>query len=181
MSELELLRKEKDEFFSDHPQSPIPHEDQHGFDGLSYFDENAVLDMELPLTPGDESEVIVGTSDGAQRVYQRAGTAEFELEGEAVTVTLLSTVGHPGFFVPFRDATSGKESYGAGRYLDLEYAVDGMVKIDFNLAYNPYCAYNDAYSCPLPPYENWLTVPIPAGERDYKSDAVSSPAVRGAS
>jgi uncharacterized protein (DUF1684 family) len=72
-------------------------------------------------------------------------------------------------FLPFRDATSGNESYGAGRYLDVEPGRDGRVQSDFNLAYNPYCAYNDAFSCPLSPSENWLRVPIRAGEAAYTS------------
>lgn len=82
-------------------------------------------------------------------------------------LTLYST-GHSGYFVPFRDKTSGRETYGAGRYLDIETSQNGAVTIDFNQAYNPYCAYNDAYSCPLPPVENWLSVPIEAGELDYQ-------------
>jgi uncharacterized protein (DUF1684 family) len=90
----------------------------------------------------------------------------FEVRGEAVSLALYDS-GHPGYFLPFRDATSGKASYGAGRYLDIEPNSDGTVTIDFNLAYNPFCAYNDAYSCPLPPTENWLQVPIEAGEKDF--------------
>ena len=80
-------------------------------------------------------------------------------------LALLAT-GHNGYFLPFRDATSGNETYGACRYLDLEPAPDGSVTVDFNYAYAPFCAYNDAYSCALPPQENWLEVPVRAGERN---------------
>jgi uncharacterized protein (DUF1684 family) len=78
-------------------------------------------------------------------------------------LTLYST-GHPGYFIPFRDQTSGDTTYGAGRYLDVEPNGDGTVTVDFNYAYNPSCVYSDGYSCPLPPIENWLKVPIEAGE-----------------
>ena len=72
-------------------------------------------------------------------------------------------------FVPFRDATSGKETYGAGRYLEVESpGPDGRVRVDFNAAYNPYCAYNPDWSCPIPPGENWLSVPIRAGEKTFE-------------
>jgi uncharacterized protein (DUF1684 family) len=73
--------------------------------------------------------------------------------------------GHHPLFVPFSDGTSGHESYGAGRYLDIRAESDGSHVLDINLAYNPYCAYSEAYSCPLPPAENWLPVRIEAGER----------------
>ena len=79
-------------------------------------------------------------------------------------------MGH-GYFLPFRDATSGKETYGAGRYLDVPRGENGQVVVDFNYAYSPYCAYGDAYSCALPPRENWLTVPIEAGEMDLDSQS----------
>jgi uncharacterized protein (DUF1684 family) len=73
-------------------------------------------------------------------------------------------------FLPLRDATSGDETYGAGRYLEPLMLDDGRVLVDFNYLYNPYCAYNDAWSCPLPPRENWLTVPIRAGEKAFAAD-----------
>jgi uncharacterized protein (DUF1684 family) len=82
-----------------------------------------------------------------------------------LTALYESDAGHD-LFLPFRDATSGKESYGAGRYLDL-HAHRDEVEIDFNYAYNPYCAYNPEWNCPLPPAENWLQVPIRAGEKAF--------------
>ena len=114
----------------------------------------------------DGEEISIQTSDGQQRVYRRDARVSFEVDGESVTLAMYNT-GQPGFFIPFRDSTSGKTSYGAGRYLDIEANGDGSVTLDFNLAYNPYCAYNDSYSCPMPPHENWLTIPIEAGEKDW--------------
>lgn len=159
-------RRSKDEFFATSHHSPIEHHDRHNFAGLSYFEPNPDLVFTLPAEPADGSEVRIDTSDGQERVFHRAATVDFEVAGKTATLTLYST-GQPGFFIPFRDATSGKETYGAGRYLDIEPNADGTVTIDFNQSYNPSCVYNDAYSCPLPPAENWLQVPIEAGELDY--------------
>lgn len=161
------FRAEKDDFFRGNPHSPIPHQDRSGFSGLAYFEPAADLRFELVPEPADGAPIRVQTSDGQVREYHRAATVAFEVDGDQVTLTLLSQPSRPGYFLPFRDSTSGRETYGAGRYLDLEDAHDGRVHIDFNLAYNPYCAYDDAYSCPLPPHENWLQIPIRAGEKDY--------------
>ena len=166
MDDLREFRDAKDEFFARSTDSPLDHELRHDFDGLDYFPPNPTLVFRLPVQPGDEAEVTVGTSDGAQRTYRRAGTVSFEVNGEPARLTLYAT-GHSGYFVPFRDATSGAQSYGAGRYLDIEPNDDGTVTVDFNYAYNPTCAYNEAYSCPLPPPENWLRVRIEAGEKDF--------------
>ena len=163
-------RREKDEFFATSHHSPLDHHLQHDFDGLSYYEPNAEFVFTKSVTPADGAAVRVQTSDGRERTYTRAGTVDLPMGDAEVTLTLYST-GHPGYFIPFRDATSGKQTYGAGRYLDIDANPDGTVTIDFNLAYNPYCAYNEAYSCPLPPVENWLQVPIEAGELDFSPSA----------
>ena len=160
-------REEKDEFFATSHHSPLPHGAQSSFDGLNYYEPNPELVFDLEPKPADGEVVRVQTSDGQVREYRREATVSFEVGGEPTQLTLYST-GHPGYFIPFRDKTSGRGSYGAGRYLDIDPNADGTVTIDFNLAYNPYCAYNEAYSCPLPPHENWLQVPIEAGEKDWK-------------
>lgn len=167
MDAYSRFRAEKDEFFRDNPHSPIPHHERSSFGGLAYYEPSDQLRLDLIPEPADGTPIRVQTSDGQTREYHRAATVSFEVDGEHVTLTLLSQPDRPGYFLPFRDGTSGKETYGAGRYLDLDDPHDGTVHIDFNLAYNPYCAYDDAYSCPLPPHENWLTVPIRAGEKDY--------------
>ena len=166
MDALTDFRKRKDEFLRRHPQSPLPHHARHGFAGLPYFPENPDLALTLDIDPDVDVEIEVQTSDGQERLYRRAGRVRFTVDGHGVELTLYST-GGPGYFLPFRDATCGHETYGAGRYLDLEPNEDGTVTIDFNYAYNPYCAYDDAYSCPLPPVENWLSVPITAGEKAF--------------
>jgi uncharacterized protein (DUF1684 family) len=159
-------RKAKDEFFATDDRSPLDPHQRDSFTGLDYYDPNPELVFTVPVDPADGAEVQIQTSDGAIRSYRRTGTVSIQVHGEDVTLTLYST-GHPGLFIPFRDATSGKSTYGAGRYLDIEPDSDGTVTIDFNEAYNPFCAYSDAYSCPLPPGENWLTVPIDAGEKTF--------------
>ncbi len=168
MSQLDDFRAAKDEFFAT-PHSPLEPEDN--FSGLSYFPESNDLRYELPIEPAAGGEVTIGTSDGQARTYKRAGLVRFTVSGSDVELTLLHHIGDDGYFLPFRDATSGKATYGAGRYLDVDDAEDGLVSIDFNLAYNPYCAYSEAYSCPLPPTENWLPVAIEAGEMTYEPAA----------
>ncbi len=163
----ELLdqRAGKDDFFRLSPQSPIPEADRAGFEGLHYYEPTTALVFTVPVAAVDPEPVQVGTTTGEERTYHRVATATVNIEGTDVTLGLYST-GHPGLFLPFRDATSGKETYGAGRYLDVEPNGDGTVTLDFNDAYAPFCAYSDAYSCALPPYDNWLEVPIRAGERN---------------
>jgi hypothetical protein len=161
---LEEHRTLKDDFFRMNPHSPIPQTARGTFEGLEYFDADTDLSFTVQPESTTAEPVVIGTTTGDERSYTRAATVTLPIEGEPVTLSLYST-GHPGLFLPFRDATSGKETYGAGRYLDLNLNDDGTVTIDFNYAYAPFCAYNDAYSCALPPLENWLDVPIRAGER----------------
>lgn len=163
----ELLdhRADKDAFFHRSPQSPIPADERASFGGLAYYDPTPDLVFTVPVDVVEPEPVQIGTTTGEERTYHKVATATVVIEGNDVTIGLYST-GHPGLFLPFRDATSGSETYGAGRYLDIELNGDGTVTIDFNEAYAPFCAYSDAYSCALPPYDNWLEVPIRAGERN---------------
>jgi uncharacterized protein (DUF1684 family) len=166
MSDTELLeyRTERDHFFKHAHESPVPHEERDAFDGLAYFEQDQDLVFEVTLDPVEPTDVTITTTKGEERTYVRVATATLNIAGEETTVALYST-GHDSLFLPFRDATSGKESYGAARYLDIHPQGDGAVTIDFNYAYSPFCAFSDNYSCALPPSENWLTVPIRAGER----------------
>lgn len=167
MQEVLDHRRAKDEFFRSSHHSPLPASGRPRFKGLRYWEPDPRYAVAGPVDRNvDTSPIVIQTTDGSQRSYTRVGRVSFTIGGQQAALTLFST-GHPGLFVPFRDATSGKESYGAGRYLDLEEAGD-TVTIDFNYAYNPYCAYDEAYSCPLPPPENWLKIPIHAGERTYE-------------
>ena len=168
-------RKQKEQFFAESPRSPIPGDQQEDFPGLEYFPVDESLRFELELHEHDEKEsLVVETTTGNEQEYLRWGEFRFEVDGEAVT--LQAYKGDPDedrLWVPFRDETSGEETYGAGRYIDLErdhHYRDGVWVLDFNHAYNPTCAYNEAYECPLIPTENWLEVPIEAGEKSYPGD-----------
>ena len=161
-------RRAKDRFFKYDPASPLTDEQKKAFEGLEYYPPNLDLQFELPLERHELVETItIPTSTGDEQTYQKIGQVRFEVEGQPVTLQIYDT-GHGDYFVPFRDATSGKETYGAGRYLEPFAIGRDILLVDFNLAYNPYCAYNDAWSCPLPPIENWLKVPIRAGEKQPK-------------
>ncbi len=169
MSVQELLefRSRKDAFFAS-SQSPLPDSIKQGFAGLAYFEFNPELVFRLSLKPLQVVEhVMMETSNGVRKSYVKAGTLEFALEGQTLNLTAYSNPESEdqSLFIPFRDLTSGTLTYGSGRYLDLDLEADGSVLLDFNLAYHPYCAYSDGWSCPIPPLENWLKVPILAGEK----------------
>lgn len=167
MSQLEHFRKQKDDFFGTNPQSPLTPEQQTGFEGLRYFPESPNLRFELSIEEFETKEKVqIITSTGDLREYERFGKVSFEVDGDKAELTVYST--SHGFFLPFVDNQAGKETYGAGRYLDPEMLSNGKLLLDFNVAYNPYCAYNEMYSCPLPPAENRLAVAIKAGEKNFK-------------
>jgi len=173
VNELEEFRAEKDVFFRDDPRSPLTSEQRATFHGLSYYpeDDRSVVTSRLDTGVDRDEEIVMATSTGGSQTYHRAGKVRFEVEGDAAEVTLYASPEADDLFVPFRDATSGNETYGAGRYLEVEPpGPDGDVVIDFNLAYNPNCCYNEHWSCPLPPRENWLNVPIRAGEKDFSAE-----------
>jgi uncharacterized protein (DUF1684 family) len=164
MTDLDNIRAEKDDFFASHPQSPLTAAQKRTFSGLRYFDENPSLRLEVAveLFPARE-KIEIQTSTGDARVYVRFGRFKFSVDGQEAELTIYET--EHGYFLPFVDSLAGTETYPAGRYLDLESLSDHRFLVDFNLAYNPYCAYNDAWSCPLTPFENRLKVPIRAGEK----------------
>ena len=170
---LEHDREHKDRYFGDDPHSPIPPAERADFDGLDYYPPDEDYRFVVPLHEYDETEaVVVGTSTGGEQEYLEWGEFRVEIDGEDVAVRAYK--GDPDedrLWVPFRDETSGEETYGAGRYIDLETehhrTGDGEWVLDFNEAYNPTCAYSDRYECPLPPTENWLEVPIEAGEKAF--------------
>jgi len=175
------FRKQRDDLFRSHPQSPIEPDERASFEGLRYFPHDPAYRVRAHFEPGDGSELLIDTGgdDGAVR-YRRAGHLNFHLNDEPCRLTVLSLVQYAGgLFVPFRDATSRRETYGAGRYLfDTAKDTDGLVLeitpgspdvvIDFNYAYNASCAYSPRWACPLAPPENYLTVPVRAGELTYK-------------
>jgi uncharacterized protein (DUF1684 family) len=173
--DLQLQRREKDYYFQSDPDSPIPAAIRGRFTGLEYFAPDLKYRVRVGLTKLPTPEAVtLATSKGIPRPMVRYGYFEFELDGANQRLYAYKSAPQPGhhhedasLFIPFRDATSGKESYGAARYLDIEESPSGEHVLDFNLAYNPYCAYSDDYVCPFPPRENWLTVPIRAGEKTF--------------
>jgi uncharacterized protein (DUF1684 family) len=172
MTNISTSRAEKDDFFGTHPQSPLTPEQKKDFQGLDYFPENPALRLELEVEQFPEKErVEFQTSTGTTRYYTRYGKIHFEVEGQPAELTLYSE--EHGFFLPFVDSLANKETYGAGRYLEPDPLSNGKVLVDFNLAYNPFCAYNDRWSCPLTPFENRLKLPIRAGEKIFADGAHS--------
>ncbi|MBI3115354.1 MAG: DUF1684 domain-containing protein [Candidatus Kerfeldbacteria bacterium] len=160
------LRTEKDAFFKS-PHSPLTPEQRTSFAGLPYYEPNEALRFAQALnTDVDRAPLTLPTSTGDERQYRRAGTITFAITGQSVTLTVFED--EHGYFLPFRDGTAEDATYGAGRYLEPEQGSDGKLLVDFNLAYNPYCAYNEQYSCPIPPRENRIPVRIEAGERRYR-------------
>ncbi|MFN8506339.1 MAG: DUF1684 domain-containing protein [Dehalococcoidia bacterium] len=171
-SELDAFRARKDAFFASSPESPLLPAQRPGFTGLRYYPENPALVFDLNVEPSDAPEMVeLQTSDGETATYFRWGRIAFTVEGQLAALTLFATPGGDELFLPFADAGRGTETYGAGRYVDVEPYPDGRIHLDFNYAYNPYCAYNDAWSCPIPPRENVLAVHIRAGERSFHDEA----------
>ena len=166
-------RRDKDAAFRSGPQSPIPVANRGAFRGLAYFPIDPSLRFHVKLNRYPVPERLrMTTNTGEIREALRYGYFEFRMEGQDLRLHVYrmednSNPGKPHLFIPFRDATSGKETYGAGRYLDLAENTSGYYDLNFNLAYNPYCAYGGDFSCPVPLEENRLPVAIRAGEKAY--------------
>lgn len=161
---LLALRQQKDDFFKNHPQSPLTPEQQAHFTGLSYYEPNPALDLSVTVTRFPQQQTIqMQTSTGGVQDYIRYGEFTFTVDGQEVRLTLF--LADYGFFLPFVDAGAGTETYPAGRYLEPDHLGGEHFQINLNDAYNPYCAYNDAWTCPIPPAENRLAVHIRAGEK----------------
>jgi uncharacterized protein len=177
--EINAFREEKDRFFASQRQSPIPYEERRGvFGGLKYYPPDLALRVPADIVPFAHPEVVqMATSTGDIRPQLRYAELRFRIGGQdlrLVGFTDPDDTEPEELFVPFRDATSGRDTYGAGRYLEiaLERHDEGTGQtltaiVDFNLAYNPYCAYSPYYNCPIPPAENTLPIAITAGERNY--------------
>jgi len=166
---LARFRAEKDRFFQTSHDSPV-HGNVEDFHGLNYFDPDPSFRFEMKLRRYANPEaVMVATSKGTRQLFNGVGYFVLDIAGGQVRINVYQSAGHddPNLFLPFRDATSGEESYGAARYLDLEVEHNDEYVVDFNYAYNPYCAYSEDYVCPLPPRENWFKVHIRAGEKKY--------------
>ena len=166
MTELDAFRAEKDEFFGSHPQSPLTREQKKEFHGLQYFPENDALRLEVKVEEfTNKQKFEMQTSTGDVQIYEKFGKFYFEVDGDKAELTIYQS--EHGFFLPFVDILAGTETYPAGRYLEPEALPGGHFIVDFNVAYNPYCAYNEMWSCPITPAENRLKVAIRAGEKMF--------------
>lgn len=166
--EIETLRTEKNIEFKTSEESPLTEEQKELFEELSYFPiaEKYKVLAEFHKNPREQI-VKMAITDGSQREYFIFGSAHLHLEGKEIDVTVYKPVkSDTGYlFIPFYDETSADLTYGGGRYVEPVLTDGGTLEIDFNTAYNPYCAYNHTYRCPIPPQDNNLKVSILAGEK----------------
>ncbi|MBM4337931.1 MAG: DUF1684 domain-containing protein [Deltaproteobacteria bacterium] len=167
-------RKERDEFFKTHQRSPFNSEEKKVFKGLKYykFDPNYAFSGEvkrfiLHINNPDYYATFL-TNKGVNKRYVRYGKFHFQLNGKEHTLQIFKSILSDTLFIPFKDKTNGKETYDGGRYIDAEILPGYKIVLDFNMAYQPLCAYNEKFVCVLPPRENMMEIPIPAGERNYK-------------
>ncbi|MBN1870641.1 MAG: DUF1684 domain-containing protein, partial [Candidatus Omnitrophica bacterium] len=169
-SVIETERKQKDEFFSGY-QSPLSFEKRKDFQGLSYYPMDMNYKFELELVEHLKKEFLkIEDTKGDIRNFVRYGEFNFKIDGVDCKLQVYkSELQDNVLFIPFKDLTTGKETYSAGRYLDMEEYVSrlpsGKWVLDFNKSYNPWCAYSDNYACPITPAENLLKVEIRAGEK----------------
>jgi uncharacterized protein (DUF1684 family) len=178
VEKISTERARKERMFRESSDTPIPAGRQSELLPLSYFpvepEYNASAVLKLSQ---DRPEFEMPTSTGKLRKMQRVGVLEFTLKGQPLSLGAFvesGTARITRLFVPFTDLTTGTETYAAGRYLDLDPTGTGLYEIDFNRAYNPYCAYNESYDCPYPPASNRLKIPIRAGERMKSASAALS-------
>lgn len=169
VEEIEVLRTEKNEEFKTSDESPLTDEQREVFTMLSYFPVSEKYKVSAKFQKNDHEQIIMmAITHGSERGYFVYGTAHFLLDGKELDLIVYKPVKilEDYLFIPFYDETSNDLSYGGGRYVEPEMKDNGTIEIDFNLAYNPYCAYNHAYRCPIPPHDNKLEVPIFAGEKN---------------
>ena len=172
---IESERLEKDSTFRQSSQSPLTEEDQLIFQGLSYFSVNPDYKVIAKLERHPDSEPFeMATTTERKPLYRHFGTAHFSIQGSDFQLNVyqnLELIQREGYedylFIPFRDLSAPEHSYGGGRYLDVRIPESDSLVIDFNKAYNPYCAYNSRYSCPIPPPDNHLQIMISAGEKKF--------------
>lgn len=168
-------RTEKNNSFRRAKDSPLNAEQRDQFDSLRYFVPDKAFRVTARLEHFAKPDTVqLPLTDGKADKYLRWGKATFELNQQPQQLVLFLKVSEaddeqPELFVPFTDKTNGFDTYGGGRYLDvaLPAATDEEVVLDFNAAYNPFCAYNNEYACPVPPADNRLAVPVAAGEKSF--------------
>ena len=162
---IQNLRSDKDTYLKKDTASPI--ENKANFKGLKYFEINPAFKIIGKIDKLTSGQTInISMSGGETEEYEAYGNITFEIEGVKCALKIFKTL-EGNLFLPFKDLTSNKETYGAGRYLDfgINDVNENQLTIDFNKAYQPFCAYNHTFTCPVPPAENFLNVAIKAGER----------------
>lgn len=171
--QLKLFRQKRDLFFREDPHSPLPQNMKKRFRGLDYYP----IDLKYAITGSVERLISRGnqtiyvylpTNTGKDRKYVKYGRFRFRLEGKQFVLFIYRPLGGGELFLPFKDRTSERDTYPRGRYLFVEPLPDGQVLVDFNRAYNPFCAYNNKFTCPFAPPENWLDIEIRAGEKRFQ-------------
>jgi uncharacterized protein len=169
LAEIEETRKNTDQRFREDPESPVPADKKSTLLPLRYYPVNASFSVPASLKLSNDRPVFeMPTSTGTIRRMQLVGSLQFTLNGQPQSLGAFVEEGTQeieSLFVPFADLTTGTETYPAGRYLDLSPTTTGYYTIDFNRAYNPYCAYNSTYECPYPPPSNRLKIAVTAGEK----------------
>ena len=175
---LTPFQKEMNEFFKDASISPLKEKDLKTFKGLDFFvfDSSYVVNAALTRTPDEKSFKMKTTTDKLPE-YVKYGIVTFDLFGKSYSLNIyknLEGINKEGYrdylFLPFLDDTNGFESYGGGRYIDLDVTEEDNLVIDFNSAYNPYCVYDEKYSCPIVPRDNYLPLEINAGVKNFKKN-----------
>jgi uncharacterized protein (DUF1684 family) len=171
IKKIYIKRTEINNFMKSSERSPFDEDGKEVFSGLRYFSPDPKYRIKAKLHPIRERERIsIPMTDGSVEKYIRFAFAELTIDNRVHNLLLLKpeTDGQTmRLFLAFTDETSGRQTYGGGRYIDIQHRGGRGVTIDFNEAYNPYCVYNYEYACPLPPEENHLEVPIFAGEKNY--------------
>jgi uncharacterized protein (DUF1684 family) len=172
---IEKIEKERErqyKFIRFNIDSPLTEEQKAKFASLTFYDIDPSYKVKARLLPIENKKVReVPLTDGTMQRYIEHSYAEFELGGKTNKLLLLQAMDEAdkrNFFLAFADETSAKETYGGGRYLNVRQDGKNSITLDFNLAYNPYCAYNPDYACPIPPKENLLDIAVAAGEKNYK-------------
>ncbi len=168
---IKKIQEEKINFLSLSPDSPV--KEKINRSAIQFFEPQKKYKVKAKIAQiPDVGRVELATNDGSIRPYIKFARAIFEIDGlkDSLIVFIEPTfnANYKKAFIPFKDKTSGVESYAAGRYLDAEIKDDSFIELDFNLAYNPFCAYDEKFSCPLPPESNYLDIRIEAGEKNYK-------------
>jgi uncharacterized protein (DUF1684 family) len=174
---IEKIEKERErqyKFIRYNIDSPLTEEQKKDFQELDFYPIDPSYKVRAKMVPVEDRKMMeLPMTDGTVEKYLKHSFAEFDLAGQTHRLLLLQSVEEldkRNFFLAFADATSGEETYGGGRYINLRQDGKNSITIDFNMAYNPYCAYNPDFACPLPPKENVMEIPIRAGEKDYKKD-----------